>query len=106
MLIQQRIDNRNTVWYHLALMINNTSLMSLKSDCVGTDGYGDGSEAWKLLQENFCSVERLTVVSLEGQLAKLRLGSEEDLDDYFVRSSSWRSDTGHTVKCFGDQGTA
>ena len=85
-LIQQRKDNRNTVWSHLALVLNNTTLMYIKNDCVAADGYGDGTKAWRLLQEKFCSVERPTVVSLVGQLAKLRLGSEEDLDDYFVRS--------------------
>ena len=85
-LIQQRKDNRNTVWSHLALVLNNITLMCIEKRCVGTDGYFDGTKAWKLLQEKFCNVERPTVVSLVGQLAKLRLGSEEDLDDYFVRS--------------------
>ena len=85
-LIQQRKDNRNTVWSHLALVLNSTTLMYIKKDCLGTNGYGDGTKAWKLLQEKFCSVERPTVVSLVGQLAKLRLASEEVLDDYFVRS--------------------
>ena len=85
-LIKQRKDNRNTAWSHLALMLNNTTLMYIKNDCVCSDGYGDGTKARKLLQEKFCSVERTTKVSLVGQLAKLRLESEEDLDDYFVRS--------------------
>ena len=53
---------------------------------MGTYGYGDGTKAWKLLRDMFCSVERPTVVILVGQLAKLRLGSEEDLDGYFCRS--------------------
>ena len=52
---------------------------------MGTDGYGDRTKAWKLLQENFCSIERPALVSLVGQLAKLRLGSERGLNDYFVR---------------------
>ena len=51
-----------------------------------TDGYGDETKAWRLLQEKFCSVERPTVVSLLGQLAKLRLGSEDDPNENFVRS--------------------
>ena len=72
----------------------------LKNDCVGSDGYSDGTNAWKLLQEQFCSVERPTVVSLVGQLAKLRLGSEEDLDDYFVRRQelmTWLSGAGEAI---------
>ena len=39
-----------------------------------------------MLLDRFISSERPTVVSLVGQLAKLRLGSTEKLDDYFVRS--------------------
>ena len=41
-----------------------------------------------------------TVVSLVGQLVKLRLGSEEDLDDYFVRSQelmTWLSEAGEAI---------
>ena len=85
-LIQQRKDNRNTVWSHLALVLNNTTLIYIKNDCACSDGYGHGTKARKLLQEKFCSVERPTKVTLLGQLAKLRLESEEDLDDNFVRS--------------------
>ena len=78
----------------------------LKNDYVGTDGYGDGTKAWKLLQEKFSSVDRPTVVSLVGQLAKLRLCSEEYLGDYFFRSQELmtrRSTHGHIFQCFGDQ---
>ena len=74
------------VWSYLALALNNTTLMYIRNDCTGKDGYGDGAKAWKLLQEKYCSAERPTVVSLVGQLAKLKLGSDEKLDDYFVRS--------------------
>ena len=60
-------------------------MICLRSDCFNHQtGYGEGAKAWKFLQEHFCSSERPTVVSLVGQLAKLRLGSEELLDDYFV----------------------
>ena len=72
-LMQQRKDNRNTVCYHLALVLSNANFMYINHDLVGTEGYGDSTKAWKLLQEKFCSKERLTVFSLVGQLAKLRL---------------------------------
>ena len=85
-MIQQKKVNRNTVWSHLALVLSNTTLMYIKNDCVGTYGYGYVTMAWNLIQEKFCSVERRTVVSLLDQLAKLHLGSEEDLDDCFVIS--------------------
>ena len=61
--------------------------MCLRSDCFNQrTGFGDGALAWKMLLERFNSSERPTVVSLVGQLAKLRLGPTEKLDDYFVRS--------------------
>ena len=44
-LIQQWKNNGNTVWSHLALVLNNTTLMNIKNDCMGTDGYGDGMKA-------------------------------------------------------------
>ena len=47
--IQQRKNNRNTVWSHIALALNNIFLVYIKNDCVGTDGCRDGTKAWKLL---------------------------------------------------------
>ena len=85
-LIQQRKHKRNTAWSHLALVLNNPTLMYIKNNCMRTDGYGDGKKAWRLLQGRFCRVERPTVVILIGQLTKLHIGSEEDLDENFVRS--------------------
>ena len=70
---------------------------------MGTYGYGDATKAWKLLQEELCSVERPTVASLVGQLAMLRLGSEEDLEGYFVRSKELMtrlSEAGETTALF------
>ena len=112
-LIQQRKDKRNTVWSHLALVLNDTTLMYIKNDCVGKDGYGDGTKAWKLLQEKFCSVEadggQSTRSACEAA-PRIRGGSRRQLrsqsraDDAVERS--WRSNHGHTVQCFRDQWAA
>ena len=41
-LIQQRKDNRNTVWSHQALVLNNTTVMNIENDCFAINCYGDG----------------------------------------------------------------
>ena len=86
--IMKGINNRNNeVWCNLVLVLDNTTLMCLRSDCFNQrTGFGDGALAWNMLLDRFNSSERPTVVSLVGQLAKLRLGPTEKLDDYFVRS--------------------
>ena len=85
--IMKGIKNRNNeVWCNLVLVLDNTTLMCLRNDCFNQrTGFGDGALAWKMLLDRFNSSERPTVVSLVGQLAKLRLGPTEKLDDYFVR---------------------
>ena len=55
---------RNSVWCHLALTVDATTLMLMRHDCVGHDDIGDGAKAWKLMQERFQSVETPTVVTL------------------------------------------
>ena len=75
--------------------------MCLRSDCFNQrTGFGDGALARKMQLERFNSFEGPTVVSLVGQLAKLRLGPTEKLDDYFVRSEELMtrlSDAGERV---------
>ena len=80
-------SRNNEVWCNLVLVLENTTLICLRSDCFNQrTGFGDGALAWKILLERFNSPERPTVVSLLGQLAKLLLGPTGNLDDYFVRS--------------------
>ena len=78
-------EKRNNVWCHLALTLDATTLMLMRHDYVGDDGFGDGVEAWKLLQERFQSVETPTVVTLVAQFARLQLEDAEDLDSLFIR---------------------
>ena len=86
--VMKGIKNRNDeVCCNLVLVLDNTTLMCLRSDCFNKrTGFGDGALEWKMLLDRFKSPERPTVVSLVGQLAKLCLGPTEKLDDYFVRS--------------------
>ena len=100
--IMKGIKNRNNeVWCKLVLVLDSTTLMCLRSDCFNQrTGFGDGALAWKMLLERFNSSERPTVDSLVGQLAKLRLGPTEKLDDYFVRGQELTtrlSDAGERV---------
>ena len=100
--IMKGIKNRNNeVPCNLVLVLDNTTLMCLRSDCFNqSTGFGDGALAWKMLLERFNSSERPTVVSRVGQLAKLRLGPTEKLDDNFVRSQELMirlSDAGERV---------
>ena len=74
-------DNRNQVWCILALTLDESSLLYVKHDCVGSDGYGDGAKAWRMLNERYRSVEKPSIVSIMGRLAKLKLSGNESLDD-------------------------
>ena len=78
-------EKRNNVWCHLALTVDAITLMLMRHDCVGDDGIGDGSKAWKLLQERFQKVETPIVATLLAQLARLQLEDAEDLDSFFIR---------------------
>ena len=78
-------EKRNNVWCRLALVLDATTLMLMRHDCVGDDGIGDRAKAWKLLQERFQEVETRTVLTLVAQLARLQLKDAEDLDSFFIR---------------------
>ena len=81
-------ENRNQVWCILALPLDESSLLYIKHDCVGSDGYGDGGKAWQMLNQRYRSIEKPSIVSIMGQLGKLRLSSDESLDDYCIRAQS------------------
>ena len=91
-------EKRNNLWCHLAVILDATTVMLMRHDCVGDDGIEDGAKAWKLLQERFQSVETPTVVILVEQLAQLQLENAEDSDSFFIRGQGykkqWFSGTG------------
>lgn len=78
-------EHNNSVWCHLALCLDETSLLYIRHDCVKTDGSGDGAKAWKMLKERFSSVEKPTVISIMGQLARLEMKPDEPLDEYCIK---------------------
>ena len=78
-------ERNNTVWCHIALALDKTSLMYIRHDCLSQDGTCDGAKAWRLLQQCYSNVEKPTVVSLVKQLSRLQLGEEEKLYEYFIR---------------------
>ena len=45
--------------------------MLLKHDCVHTNGLGDSQKRWHMLQQQFQNEERVTMVSVMRQLARL-----------------------------------
>ena len=77
---------KNTLWCYLAMVLDSTSLMLIRHDCVDHKGLGDGHKAWGLLQERFRSNETVTVVSVMRQLARLALREDEALHNYFIRA--------------------
>ena len=83
-------ERNNSVWCHLALALDKTSLMCIRHDCLSKDGTGDGAKGWRLLQQRYSNVEKPTVVSLVRPLSRLQLG-EEKLHQYFIRSQEFMS---------------
>lgn len=84
--VAEVMNSRNTLWCYLAMVLDNTSLMLIKHDCLDRNGTGDGAKAWQLLQRRFQSEETVTVVSVMRQLAKLKLRDDEDLPKFFIRA--------------------
>ncbi len=89
--VQEISERNNSVWCHIALALDKTSLMYIRHDCMSPDGMGDGAKAWRLLQQRYSNVEKPTVVSLVRQLSRLQLGEEEKLHEYFIRSQELMS---------------
>ena len=78
--------NVKTLWCYLAMVLDSTSLMLIRPDCVDRKGLGDGHKAWGLLQKKFRSNETVTAVSVMRQLARLTLKEDEALHSYFIRA--------------------
>ena len=76
-LIEKIEERNNTVWCHIALALDNNSLLYIRHDCLSPDGVGDEAKAWRLLQQRYLNVEKPTVVSLVRQISRLQLGKHE-----------------------------
>ena len=44
-------ERNNSVWCHLVLALDKTSLMYIRHDCLSKDGTGDGAKGWHLRQQ-------------------------------------------------------
>ena len=69
----------NTLWCHIAMVLDSTRLMLIRHDCVDNKGLGGGRKARVLLQQGFRSEETMKVVSVMSQLACLQLEEDEAL---------------------------
>ena len=90
----------NTLWCNLATVLDSTSLMLIRQNCVDNKGLGDGREAWVLLQQKFRSDESVTVVSAMRQLAHLQLKDDEALLIYFIRAQELSKRLEHAENIF------
>ena len=81
--IQKR---NNTPWCYFAMVLDSTSLMLIRHDCVDNKGLGDGRKSWVLLQQMFRNDETVTVVKVMQQLARLQLKETKALHNYFIRA--------------------
>ena len=84
-------ERNNTVWCHIALALDNNSLLYIRHDCLSSSGVGDGAKAWRLLQQRYSNVEKPTVVSLVRQISRLQLDENEKLSEYFIRAQELMS---------------
>jgi hypothetical protein len=89
--IEEIKERNNTVWCHIALALDNNSLLYIRHDCLSSDGDGDGAKAWRLLQQRYSNVEKPTVVSLVRQISRLQLNENEKLSEYFIRAQELMS---------------
>ena len=89
--IEEIKERNNTVWCHIALALDNNSLLYIRHDCLSPDGVGDGAKTWRLLQQRYSNVEKPTVVSLVRQISRLQLDENEKLSEYFIRAQELMS---------------
>ena len=89
--IEEIQERNNTVWCHIALALDNNSLLYIRHDCLSSDGVGDGAKAWRRLQQRYSNVEKPTVVSLVRQISRLQLDENEKLSEYFIRAQELMS---------------
>ena len=68
------------------MVLDSSSLMLIRHNCVDHKGLGDGHKASGLLQDRFRSNETVTVVSLMRQLSRLQLKEDEALHSYCIRA--------------------
>ena len=78
---------KNTLWFHLVIVLVWTSPMLVRHDCFHIKDPGVGRKAWVFLQrrKSFECDETVIVVSVMRQLAHLQLKEDEALHNYCIR---------------------
>ena len=66
------------------MVLDSTSLMLIRLDCVDSVGLIGGSKAWVLFPQRFRNDEIVTVVNVMRQLAHLQQSESEALYNYFI----------------------
>ena len=79
--VEEKENRNNTEWCYLALMLDSTTLMTIRHECVNADGMGDGDAAGKCVLYRFRSNEAPTVVSIVSQLARLKTSEGEGIQN-------------------------
>ena len=78
--IQKRII---TLWCYLVVVLDSTSLMLTRHDCVDSKGLGDRRKASILLQQRFRSDETVTMFNVMRQQARLQVRKDEVVHNFF-----------------------
>ena len=61
------------------MVLDLTSLILIRHDCVDNKVIGDGGKTWVLVRQRFPSDETVTVDSVGQQLARLQVEEDEAL---------------------------
>ena len=91
--VQKDESSKNKIWCYLAMILDASSLMLIRLDCVDSKSLGDGQKACQLLQQRFRSDETTTVISLMRQVARLKLREDEANPPVLHQSAG----TGHPI---------
>ena len=84
--VQRILDMQDAIYCELVMYLDAESLMFIKYDCKREDGTGDGTKAWKMLNDRFQSKEKPAVMALTQQISNLRLEQNEHMSEYLLRS--------------------
>ena len=79
--------HKNNLWCYLATVLDSTSLILIRPDCVDNKGFDDGRKACVIFEQMFRSDETVTVIRLIRQVARPQPKENEALQNYFVRAN-------------------
>jgi transposase InsO family protein len=80
------LEEQDEIYCELVMYLDSESLMYIRHDCKRSDGSGDGTKAWDMLNDRFASKEKPAVMAITQQLTNLRLTGNEPVSNYLLRS--------------------